>query len=426
MDDSYYYVIIFVLLLLSAFFSGSETAFFSLSKIHLKKLEKINTSSSKRIFRLLNKTRQLLITILLGNTIVNILATSLATLIAIDFADKVIQNQSYKPFIITFEIIIMTILLLFLGEITPKIIAFSRPIKFASFFSLPIEILKIIFFPVIYLLEKLVSLITKKNDVDSSSSSTLTSEDFHNFIKSKSNNHPLEENEKRIIDSIFKFSTTEVKEIIVPRVDIVGVDVVESIENTRTKIIDSGYSRIPVYQKSIDDIIGVLYAKDLIIYPEKKQLNTLMRKPFYVTENMKIQNLLNQFKTKKIQIAIVVDEYGGTAGLVTLEDILEQLVGEIMDEYDEEMPLITKINDTDYIVSGMYNISDLNHQFDLQIEDEYENLAAFIFDMINHMPQKNESYTLVDKAVFTVTQIKRQRINYVKLHLLNAEGNEEI
>lgn len=425
MDDSYYYVIIFVLLLLSAFFSSSETAFFTLSKIHLKKLEKINNQSSRRIFRLLNRTRQLLITILLGNTIVNIIATSIATLLAIDFADKVVQNPSLKPFIITMEIVIMTILLLIFGEITPKIMAFSRPIKFASIYSLPLELLKTVFYPIIYLLEKMVALITKKGEVNTNPNSTLTSEDFHNFIKSKSNNHPLEENEKKIIDSIFKFSSTEVKEIIVPRVDIVGVDVTDTIENARRKIIDSGYSRIPVFHKSIDDIIGVLYAKDLILYPDKTQLNNIMRKPFYVTENMKIQNLLNQFKAKKIQIAIVVDEYGGTAGLVTLEDILEQLVGEIMDEYDEEMPLITKINNSDYIVSGMYNISDLNQQFDLGIEDEYENLAAYLFDMINHMPKKNEFYTLEEKAVFTVTQIKKQRITYIKLHLLTHIENEE-
>nr|HPM00721.1 hemolysin family protein [Candidatus Cloacimonadota bacterium] len=276
-----------------------------------------------------------------------------------------------------------------------------------------------------FMLDKLLSLITKKKDTHVNDNSSITSEDFHNFIKSKSQNHPLEENEKKIIDSIFRFSTTQVKEIIVPRVDIVGVEISETIDKAKKIITESGYSRIPVYHKRIDEIVGVLYAKDLLLNPDKKTIGSIMRKPFYVTENMKIQNLLNQFKSKKIQIAIVVDEYGGTSGLISLEDILEQLVGEIMDEYDDEMPSITKLNDRDYIVSGMINIPELNHQFNLNLNEEYENLAAFLFDSLNHVPQKNEKYSVENQVEFTITQIKRQRINYVKLHLLNENAEEE-
>jgi len=421
-EDITYYTIGF-LLILSAFFSGSETAYFSLSKLHIKKLEKSNNDASKRIFRLLSKTRQLLITILIGNTLVNILASSLATLIAIDIASRF--PLQYKNMIISAEILLMTVLLLVFGEITPKIIAFTNPVRFSKITSLPIEILKIILFPFVFMLDKLLSLITKKKDTHVNDNSSITSEDFHNFIKSKSQNHPLEENEKKIIDSIFRFSTTQVKEIIVPRVDIVGVEISETIDKAKKIITESGYSRIPVYHKRIDEIVGVLYAKDLLLNPDKKTIGSIMRKPFYVTENMKIQNLLNQFKSKKIQIAIVVDEYGGTSGLISLEDILEQLVGEIMDEYDDEMPSITKLNDRDYIVSGMINIPELNHQFNLNLNEEYENLAAFLFDSLNHVPQKNEKYSVENQVEFTITQIKRQRINYVKLHLLNENAEEE-
>lgn len=421
--ETLYYYIIALLLLASSFFSGSETAYFSLSKIHIKKLEKSNNAASKRIFRLLSKTRQLLITILLGNTIVNILSTSIATLIAIDLAEKI---PEYRNIIISGEIVIMTILLLVFGEITPKIIAFSRPVLFSKWTSLPLEILKYLFYPFVFVFDRLISFITKKSDGTGTSHSSITSEDFQNFIKSKSQNHPLEENEKRIIDSIFRFSSTQVRDIIVPRVDIVGVDVSESIDKAKKIITDSGYSRIPVYHKIIDDIVGVLYAKDLLLNPNKTTISSIMRKPFYITENMKIQHLLNQFKSKKIQIAIVVDEYGGTSGLVSLEDILEQLVGEIMDEYDDEMPSITKINETDYIVSGMLNISELNSEFNLNISEEYENLAEFLFDSLNHVPQKNEKFIMENEVEFTITQIKRQRINYVKLHLTpNIEDDAE-
>ncbi len=421
--EGYYYYTIALLLFASAFFSGCETAFFSLSKIHIKKLEKSNNAASKRIFRLLSKTRQLLITILIGNTIVNILSTSIATLIAIKIAS---YFPEYKNLILTAEIIIMTVLLLVFGEITPKILAFSRPVLFSKWTSLPIEIFKFILFPFVILFDRLISLITKKKDGSSTINSSITSEDFQNFIKSKSQNHPLEENEKRIIDSIFRFSSTQVKDIIVPRVDIVGVEVSESIDKAKKVITDSGYSRIPVYHKIIDDIVGVLYAKDLLLNPSKTSISSIMRKPFYITENMKIQHLLNQFKTKKIQIAIVVDEYGGTSGLVSLEDILEQLVGEIMDEYDDEMPLITKINETDYIVSGMLNIAELNSEFNLNISEEYENLAEFLFDSLNHVPQKNEKFLMENEVEFTITQIKRQRINYVKLHIIqNTDDDAE-
>lgn len=418
MEGTYYYLIA-ILLLISAFFSGSETAFFSLSKIQLKKLEKSNKSSSKRIFRLLSKTRQLLITVLIGNTLVIILASSLATLIALDIA------KSYQPgslgIIITLEIIIMTLLILIFGEITPKIFAFSKPVFLSKFASLPLEMLKFILYPIIFILDKLISLFSSQKDKDTNENSSLTSEDFHNFVKSKSQNHPLEENEKKIIDSIFRFSSTLVKEIIVPRVDIIGVEISEGLEKAKKVISDSGYSRVPVYHKKIDEIVGVLYAKDLLLNSEKKTLSSIMRKPFYVTENMKIQNLLNQFKSKKIQIAIVVDEYGGTSGLITLEDILEQLVGEIMDEYDEEMPDITKINNSDYLLSGMTNIQDINQQFNLMLNEEYENLAALLYDELNHVPQKNEKFIIKKQVEFTITQIKRQRIYYVKMHLLNPD-----
>lgn len=417
------YISIALLLVLSAFFSGSETAFFSLSKIHIKKLERSNSKSAKRILSLLSKTRQLLITVLLGNTLVNILSTTIATLIAIDIAENF--SPDYKGIIIAIEILIMTILLLVIGEIAPKIIAFSMPIKFASFSSFPLTIFKVVIYPFVYVLDKFLGVFTKKNDTVNSFNASITSQDFHNFIKSNSLNHPLESNEKKIIESIFRFSTTQVKEIIVPRVDVVGVELSQSLEYAKSIINKSGYSRIPVYNQNIDDIVGMLYAKDLLLKQDNKTLSSIMRKPFYVTENMKIQTLLNQFKKNKVQIAVVVDEYGGTSGLISLEDVIEELVGEIMDEYDVESPLMTQIGEKSYLISGMINIDIINTSFNLNIDEEYENLAAFIFDSLNHVPQKNEKFIIEGKAEFTITQIKRQRIHYVKLQLLedNIEEN---
>ena len=170
---------------------------------------------------------------------------------------------------------------------------------------------------------------------------------------------------------------------------------------------------------NIDNIIGVVYAKDIILHPEKGSISSLLRPSLIVPENMKIQNLLNQFKRRKIQIAIVVDEYGGTSGLITLEDILEELVGEILDEYDKEQPMISKISEDEYLINGMYSISELNQEFHLNInEEKYDYLAEFLYDNFNKVPQKNESFVFKNLVKFTITNIISQRINYTKMKLL--------
>jgi len=411
--------VIGILLVFSALFSGSEVAFFSLTKIHIKKLEKEKSTQSKNILRLLKKPKQLLITILLGNTLINILASSLATYYAIMLSKTYTVTQ--KSLTISIVIIIMTVLILIFGEILPKLIAFTMPIKIASITSIILIIFKFLLYPIILILEIFTNKISKKKSGIQGLNSSLSHEDIRNIVKSDSNNHPLEESEKRIIDSIFRFSSTEVKEIMVPRVDIMGVESSCELSHIKKTIVDSGYSRIPVYKKSIDEIIGIIYAKDLILHPEKTTIHDLQRKVFFIPENMKIQTLLNHFQIKKIQIAIVVDEYGGTSGLVTLEDILEQLVGEIMDEYDEEQPLITKLNAENFLISGMIQISELNREFDLDISEEFDNLAEFLYAELNHIPKKNERYTFNDLVEFTITQIKKQRINFVKLRLLNND-----
>jgi CBS domain containing-hemolysin-like protein len=188
-------------------------------------------------------------------------------------------------------------------------------------------------------------------------------------------------------------------------------------------IVANGYSRIPIYKETIDNIVGVVYAKDIIIYPEKDNIATLMRNISFVTENMKIQSLMNMFQSKKRQIAIVVDEYGVTSGLVTLEDILEELVGEIMDEYDDEMPEITKINDNNWLFSGKVQIAQINSEFGLSIDEEFDNIAEFLFAKLKHIPKKNEKFIYNETTEFIIVNIKNQRINTVKMKILD---NKEV
>jgi len=252
-----------------------------------------------------------------------------------------------------------------------------------------------------------------------------TTEDLKNLLDSKSQYHPLNENEKKIISSIFKFTSTEARKIMLPRVDIKAIPVDESMEKINEFIIQSGHSRLPVYNKNIDDLVGIIYAKDIILNPEIKLIDTLLRKPIYVTENTKIQTLLNLFRARKTHMAIVVDEYGGTSGLITLEDILEELVGEIVDEYDQEMPQLSKISDNEYLASGMLNIADLNQELELNIDSEkYDNLAAFLYDKFNSVPNVDEKLEYNDQALFIVTGVKGQRIETVKIILYKDEDFE--
>lgn len=416
------FLLIVFYLILSAFFSGSETAFFSLSKVQIKKLENAKSAKSRRVNRLLKNPRELLIIILLGNTIVNVLASSTAALIAITIGENHCGDVP-RIFAILIEIIIMTILLLVFGEITPKLLAFSAPVKIASNHGLLIEIVKYLLWPAIKILDLISAIFSKVES--NQNKSNLTSEEFKNLINSKATEDSLEENEKKIIASIFKFSSTTAREILIPRVDMIAADISDGVSNVKDVIMGSGYSKIPIYKQNIDNIVGMVYAKDIILNPKKQSINSLLRPALFVTENVIIQNLLNQFKKSKIQIAIVVDEYGGTTGLITLEDILEELVGEIMDEYDEETLPLTKISENEYKVSGMYSIADLNSEFYLDIdEEEYDNLAEFIFDNFNRVPKINEEFIYNNRAVFTIINISSQRINYVKMRLLNQIINE--
>ncbi len=422
MSESFPIISIVGFLIISAFFSGSETAFFSLSKIQIKKLEKSSSKSSKRILRLLSNPKELLIIILLGNTIVNVAASSTAALIAISIGKNLLPFS--QSLIIIIEIIIMTILLLIFGEIAPKLLAFSSPEKTARSSSFFLEIIKYILWPIIKILDLISSLFSTKNKTEQTN---ITSEDFKNLIESKVTQHPLEENEKRIITSIFRFSSTDANKIMTPRVDIAGVDTSEGLQKVKETIISSGHSKIPIYKTNIDNIIGIIYAKDIILNPTKQSISSLLRPPLFVTENTKIQNLLNRFKRRKIQIAIIVDEYGGTEGLITLEDILEELVGEIRDEYDKEKPNIVKLNNGTYSINGMYSISELNDKFILDIDEEkYDNLAEFIYDNFNKVPEENENFTYKNLVKFTVKSVKARRIQYIILEVINNSDESEI
>ncbi len=425
MEDSFLHISgIIVCLILSAFFSGSETAFFSLSKIQLKKIEKKNSSGSKRVAKLLKTPRKLLITILFGNTIVNIVAVSLAAMVTLRYSENIAGGQ-YTELLLLLEVIVMTVILLLVGEVTPKLLAFTKAESMAEFSGIILNIMMIVLYPIIKLLEWISIIFARKEVPIDHQSSRITSEDIRNLISSKTTYHSLDESEKKMIANIIRLPSTHASEIMIPRVDIVGIEINSDISEVKKVISESGHSRIPVYQGIIDNIVGFIYAKDLIMNDAASNVQRLMRKPVFATENMSIQNLLNFFKASKIHIAIVVDEYGGTAGLITLEDILEEVFGEIMDEHDNELPRKIKVSSEEYILSGMYSISELNAEFDLDLDvDQYDNLAEFLYGEFNHVPKKNEKLQHGGRAIFTVANIKKNRINYVRLKLIGRKDEE--
>jgi CBS domain containing-hemolysin-like protein len=402
---------------MSAFFSGTETAFFSLSRIYLKKLENNRGGSSKRILTLLKHPRRLLITLLLGNTFVNMAISSFATLIAIGIAERMKWHISS---VITVQIVLVTVLILIFGEIIPKLVALSTADVFSRITSIPILVLQYLLFPVVWLVEKFSSLISRKQGVDKHLGSRFTTEEFHNLIHSESSKHSLEEHEKQMLVGLFRFREASISEIYVPRVRITAIEEKQSLEELRDLIVSSGYSRIPVYRETIDDIIGIVYGKDLLLYPDKSTIAQIMRPAWFVTENMKIQSLLNQFKTRKLQVAVVVDEYGGTSGIISLEDILEEIVGEIHDEYDhDEAPELTQKDERTFILSGTLNIRQFNHEFSAGLDpDEYDNVAEFLLSQFNHVPEVGESFVLDESLELKVLESDEKSIKQVQVSKL--------
>lgn len=414
---------IFIFLMISAFFSASETAMFSLNKLQQKKLENSDKKSDKRILKMLTRPRFLLITILLGNTFVNISISSFATIYSLYLKEQFGIMLSDSA-IITIQIIITTIVILILGEIVPKLIAWAKAYPVAVIVSLPLQIIGVILWPLLKLLEVLTKAMTNKKVA--SIENEITTEEFHTLIQSQNTMHNLEEHEKKILAGLFRLPKAEIREIIVPRVQIMAIEESQTLEELKQHIIESGYSRIPVFRITIDDIVGVAYAKDILLHPEIETIAQLMRPAWFVTENMKIQTLLNQFKSKKTQIAVVVDEYGGTSGIITLEDIMEELVGEIQDEYDEdEIPSFEKIDENTIYVNGMFSIRELNHEMQLELDPElYDNVADFLLEHFNRVPKINEKFLHEDKVVFTILDSNKKRINKVKIELLVKTKSE--
>lgn len=416
-DDSYIQILLFVILLLcSAFFSSAETAFFSLTRISLNRLKEKKESNANRVIKLLQQPRNLLITILTGNTIVNVAAAAIAALLAADISHDFHLSETWVIFI---EIVIVTFVLLVLSEITPKIFAVKNAIWLAEYYSLPIQIISVALYPIVQLLAQFPFIVSKLIGprVDKH---LLTKDELKTLMEVGKDKGALIEDEKRMIHSIFEFAQTSAREIMIPRTDMICVEKNTPIDDLIKIIKEKGHTRLPVYEERVDNIVGILHAKELLPLLEsnsnKVELENKVRPALFVPESKMIDELLKDFQKQKIHMAIVVDEYGGTAGLITLEDVIEEIVGEIQDEYDREKPLFKKNEDGSILVNAKMNIDELNDQLKLNIvaDDSYESLGGHILNATGSLPNAGEE--IVDQGYkFVIEKVEKNRIIQVRI-----------
>jgi putative hemolysin len=392
-------VVLIVLLLLSGFFSSAETALFSISRAKARHIAKEKGLTNTLIKKMKDDPHRLLSTILIGNNLVNVGAAALATAMMLEL---VASNA------VGIATGVMTALILVFGEIIPKSIATRNNVLIARLVILPLYWLSILFSPIIYLLNfipRLTSKVQRKSRV--------TEEELMTFVEVVEEEGGIEEEEKELIHNIFEFDDTSASEIMTPRADMFVINVNDDLNVE--EIIRSGFSRIPVIAEDIDHVIGILNIKDLFMHQvtsaKQTDVRRVMSEPYFVPENKKLDHLLQEFKKRKQHIAIVVDEHGGVSGLITLEDALEEIVGEIVDETDKVEPHIVKLKQNEWRVLGKSEIEDVNDELEMDIPDtkEYDTFSGYILDKIGRIPQEKEDITLGDYIV-TVYQMDGTRI----------------
>jgi gliding motility-associated protein GldE len=405
---------IFALLFISALLSGAEVAFFSLSSKDLDAVSKEDVSKGNLILVLLETPKKLLATLLVANNFVNI-----GVVILFSFMGKNLFSSIASPLIkFIVEVIVVTFLILLFGEVLPKVYANRNNIKFAKFVAQPLYILNKLLSPIsipmraitVYLHEKLGRQKSNFNIDQLSQALELTS--------SEGTSH----GEQKILEGIVSFGNTDTKQVMSPRIDIFALEINETFGELLPKIIEKGYSRIPVYNDNIDQIEGVLFVKDLIPYIDNKEFDwkTLLRAPFFVPENKKLDDLLKDFQSMKNHLAIVVDEYGGTSGLVSLEDVIEEIVGDISDEFDDDDLSFSQIDAKNFIFEGKINLKDFYRIITVDEtlfegrKGEAETLAGFLLEILGNFPKKGQ-LLVFENCTFLIEAVDKKRIKQIKV-----------
>ncbi|WP_223549667.1 gliding motility-associated protein GldE [Aestuariivivens sp. NBU2969] len=408
------FVLLVLLLICSALISGAEVALFSLSRTDIDAEMEQNPKRIQIISNLLERPKKLLATILVANNFINIAIVILFAYLG----NSIFNNIISQVFRFILEVVIVTFLILFFGEILPKIYASRNKLKFASFMAYPLKVLDVVLSPISLPMRSVTLSIHNKFG---KKKSNLSVDQLSQALELTSDEDTTKE-EQKILQGIVSFGNTDTKQVMRPRIDIFALNIEAKYIDIMPEIIENGYSRIPVYQDNIDTIKGILYVKDLLPYIDRKQFDwaRLIREPFFVPENKKLDDLMAEFQEKKVHLAVVVDEYGGTSGLISLEDIIEEIVGDISDEFDDEDLTYSKLDDNNYVFEGKTALKDFYKV--IQVEDESifevnkgeaETIAGFVLEISGSFPKLNSKINF-ENYVFTIEALDKKRIKLLK------------
>lgn len=405
-------IFLIVLLIGSAFFSASETALMSLSKIRIRYMQDEGVKGAKLVSSLIENPNKLLSSILVGNNVVNIAATSISTSLFIGLMGE-------KG--VALATAVMTVLVLIFGEITPKTIAANNSEKVSLLVSKPIKAIIFILRPIVWIFNIITNIIFKLFGItNKGAKSFITEEELKTMVNVSHEEGVLEMEEREIINNVFEFGDMQAKNAMVQRIDMVAIDMEDSYDEIIQVFKTEKLSRMPVYEETIDDIVGILNIKDIIFLSDEEiesfDIKNYMREPFFTYEFKKITQLLEEMKLEKSQMAIVVDEYGGTSGILTIEDLVEVIVGDIEDEYDEEEDEIQVIKEDEYIVDGSTKIGDVNELIGVNLEsEEFDSIGGFIIGHLSRLPEENEVIE-VDNIRFCIESIEKNRIKKIRIY----------
>lgn len=426
-------IAIFVLLICNGFFAAAEIAFINIRRTKIQQLLLEGNPIAKLLEQFHQDPNRFLATIQIGITLVGALTSAIGAVTAIKILQPWLESIGVAaslsgPISVGISVILITYLSLVIGELVPKRLAIAYAEKIAFIAAKPIYLLSRVTDFAVRILSKsteavLALLRVTKAKETPFLSARLSEEEIKFLISASEEAGVLEKHEEEMIHSILEFSDTQVKEVMVPRTNIIGVDINTDEETLLRIAVESGYSRMPVYKGNLDNIIGILYIKDFLAHLEDRKLiilSDLIRPPYFVPEYMKISELLREFQKRKMHMAIVVDEYGVVTGLVTLEDLLEEIVGEIQDEYDTDETRVQRQKDGSLIIDASMSVNDLKEYYGLRFPEsnEFESLSGFILSMLGKIPTGGETVTY-DNQLFTVVDVEKQRVKKVKVTLLS-------
>ena len=410
-------IAIVILLACSAFISGSEVALFSLSQKDIDEISNKDYNSGTLISRLLEKPKKLLATILVANNFVNIAIV----IIFSSFSGRLFNGIESSVLRFIMEVVVVTFFILLFGEVLPKIYANRNNMEFAKKVAIPISVLNNLLSPISVPMRNGILFIEKKLNVQKGNFSV---DQLSQALELTSQNDTTD-GEQKILEGIVTFGNTEVRQVMSPRIDVFALNIEETFSQVMPKIVEKGYSRIPVYKENIDQIEGILFIKDLIPHIDSEDFDwtKLLRQPFFVPENKKLDDLLKDFQGMKSHLAVVVDEYGGTSGIISLEDVLEEIVGDISDEFDDEDLIYSQIDDKNFLFEGKISLKDFYRIIEVD-ENEFESkkgeaetLAGFLLEISGNFPKKRQKITF-HNLIFTIENVDKRRIKQIKVTLL--------